>query len=216
MDHGLLPVTGCLTMASTGRAISSPFICGRPCAPVKLGVRCFLVQKDLMLAGERWCKLQLSKKFTLLLIVAAGTRVPTIALPSPSQREVSGAVRSVRHSLLSHRQESLEQQKQRAQMQRHEQERREFESGMKERDAVLRTKIRQHDPRLWWAQIKEDLSRLQVIDRELTQATSCEGPVDLKLITKAVSEIRKRATRIKSNLALPKAERSAEPSQPMA
>ena len=60
------------------------------------------------------------------------------------------------------------------------------------------------------AQIKEDFLRIQVIDRELRQTTSPKQALNFRLITKSVSEIRKRAARLKTKLALPESEEIVE------
>lgn len=59
-------------------------------------------------------------------------------------------------------------------------------------------------------QIKEDFLRIQVIDRELRQTTSPKQALNFGLITKSVSEIRKRAVRLKTNLALAEPEEIVE------
>jgi predicted flap endonuclease-1-like 5' DNA nuclease len=61
----------------------------------------------------------------------------------------------------------------------------------------------QREPRLALAQIREDFVRLQVVNNELAQAVAGGGRLDLKLVAKSASEIKKRAERIKENLALP-------------
>jgi predicted flap endonuclease-1-like 5' DNA nuclease len=59
------------------------------------------------------------------------------------------------------------------------------------------------EPRLAFAQIREDFVRLQVINNDLAQAVSGGGQLDFKLVAKSASEIKKRAERLKLNLALP-------------
>lgn len=61
----------------------------------------------------------------------------------------------------------------------------------------------QRDPRLAFAQIREDFVRLQVVNNDLARAASGGGQLDFKLVAKSASEIRKRAERLKENLALP-------------
>lgn len=63
----------------------------------------------------------------------------------------------------------------------------------------------QREPRLAFAQIREDFQRLQVVNNDLARAVSGGGDLDLKLVAKSASEIRKRAERLKLNLALPEA-----------
>jgi hypothetical protein len=65
----------------------------------------------------------------------------------------------------------------------------------------------ERDPRLAFAQIREDFIRLQVVNNDLARAVSGTGQLDFKLVAKSASEIRKRAERLKDNLALPAGER---------
>jgi hypothetical protein len=61
---------------------------------------------------------------------------------------------------------------------------------------------RERDYNLTYAQIREDYRQLQLVNNELARATSA-GAFDPKGVEKAVSEIRKRAARLKENLTLP-------------
>lgn len=63
----------------------------------------------------------------------------------------------------------------------------------------------QREPRLAFAQIREDFLRLQIVNNELARAVSGGRQLDFKLVSKSASEIRKRAERLKLNLALPEA-----------
>jgi predicted flap endonuclease-1-like 5' DNA nuclease len=63
----------------------------------------------------------------------------------------------------------------------------------------------EREPRLALAQIREDFLRLQVVNNDLARAVSGGGQLDLKLVTQSASEIKKRAERLKENLALPEA-----------
>lgn len=69
----------------------------------------------------------------------------------------------------------------------------------------------QRDPRLAFAQIREDFVRLQVVNNDLARAVSGAGQLDLKLVAKSTSEIKKRAERLRENLALPEAEGGKPP-----
>lgn len=60
------------------------------------------------------------------------------------------------------------------------------------------------------AQIKEDFLHIQVIDRNLRQTTSATQALNFGTIAKSVSAIKKRAVRLKTNLALPGAEEIPE------
>jgi hypothetical protein len=76
---------------------------------------------------------------------------------------------------------------------------------------------RQREPRLAFAQIREDFLRLQVVNNDLARAVSAGGQLDLKLVAKSASEIKRRAERLKFNLALPESgggEKSPEGAAP--
>ena len=62
------------------------------------------------------------------------------------------------------------------------------------------------DPRLAFAQIRQDFLRLQVVNNDLARAVSGGGQLEFKLVTKSASEIKKFAQRLRDNLALPEAE----------
>ena len=57
-----------------------------------------------------------------------------------------------------------------------------------------------------FAQIREDFTRLQVINNEMMQKVFVESKVDRKLIAATTAEINKRASRLSHNLVLPKIE----------
>jgi hypothetical protein len=82
-------------------------------------------------------------------------------------------------------------------------------AASEEREMMLELIERYHrsgerrEPRLAVAQIREDFLRLQVVNNDLVRAVSAEGQLDLKLVAKSASEIKKRAERLKENLALP-------------
>jgi hypothetical protein len=62
---------------------------------------------------------------------------------------------------------------------------------------------REEEERLALAQIEEDYVRIQVVSKELAEAVSTSGDLDLKLVAKSTSEVGKRAQRLLHNLALP-------------
>jgi hypothetical protein len=80
-----------------------------------------------------------------------------------------------------------------------------------EREMMLALTERYHrsgerrEPRLAFAQIREDFLRLQVVNNDLMREVSGGGQFDFKLVAKSASEIKKRAERLKLNLALPEA-----------
>jgi hypothetical protein len=61
------------------------------------------------------------------------------------------------------------------------------------------------EPRLAFAQIREDFIRLQVVNNDLARAVAGAGQLDFKLVAKSAAELKKRAERLKLNLALPEA-----------
>jgi hypothetical protein len=73
----------------------------------------------------------------------------------------------------------------------------------------LRKPAERTEPQLAVAQIKEDYVQIQVVNSDLVRAASQGGALDLKLVAKSASEIRKRAERLKHNLALPEPEQAA-------
>jgi hypothetical protein len=94
-------------------------------------------------------------------------------------------------------------------------------AASEEREMTLALAERYHrsgerrDPRLAFAQIREDFLRLQVVNNELARAVSGDGQLDLKLVVKSSAEIKKRAERLKLNLALPEpAEGQKPPASP--
>lgn len=60
------------------------------------------------------------------------------------------------------------------------------------------------------AQAREDFMRLQVVYKSLGQAAAANSALDLKFVSNSMSEIKKRAERLKTNLALPEPEKTAE------
>lgn len=80
-----------------------------------------------------------------------------------------------------------------------------------EREMMLELIERYHrlgarrDPQLAFAQIREDFVRLQVVNNNLAKAVAGAGQLDFKLVAKSASEIKRRAERLKDNLALPEA-----------
>jgi hypothetical protein len=70
-----------------------------------------------------------------------------------------------------------------------------------EMERVRREAVRPADrPTTRFPQIKEDFERIQVINSDLLQANDSNARLDYDRISDATAEIRKRATRLKSNL----------------
>lgn len=68
---------------------------------------------------------------------------------------------------------------------------------------VRRPPERKRDASLAYMQIREDYKQIQVVNNDLARVASAGGALDLKYIEKSVSEIRKRAVRLKENMLLP-------------
>jgi hypothetical protein len=58
------------------------------------------------------------------------------------------------------------------------------------------------------AQVQQDFTRIQVLNKDLVFSISDKRPLDFKFVTKSVTEIRKRSERLNENLALPEADKS--------
>lgn len=82
---------------------------------------------------------------------------------------------------------------------------------MHEREVGLRTRARVttegpvtgRDPKLMLSQINEDYTRIQVLNNELRRAGAVKDALDYKRISATSAEIKKRAARLKNNLAFP-------------
>ena len=61
----------------------------------------------------------------------------------------------------------------------------------------------EEEVRLALAQITEDYEHIQLVNNDLSKATSDPNSLDLKLAAESASEIRKRSERLLNNLALP-------------
>src|ERR1051325_569015 len=84
-----------------------------------------------------------------------------------------------------------------------------FDLRMVEEEARRHPAVRRTEPKLDIAQMREDFVRIQVVNYELVDVVkhgSGGGTLDLKLIAKSVAEIKKRARRLKDNMALPETE----------
>ncbi len=68
-----------------------------------------------------------------------------------------------------------------------------------------RRKVPEKRQPLDWAQIKEDFEQMQMVSNNMRRSvtTTADGVLDYKFISSATSEIKKRASRLKSNLSLP-------------
>ena len=70
------------------------------------------------------------------------------------------------------------------------------------------------DLNLAWAQIREDYRQIQVVNNDLARLVSDGGALDLKHVAKSVSEIKKRAVRLRENMVLPEPAKAAERPKP--
>lgn len=76
-------------------------------------------------------------------------------------------------------------------------------------EGAARRRAARQPSRQLFARISEDFLRIQVLNSELMQAVYGGGALDLALVAKSASEIRKRAGRLKDNLVLPDPEKGA-------
>ncbi len=82
---------------------------------------------------------------------------------------------------------------------------------MHDREVGLRTRARTttegpvagRDPKLALSEINDDYERIQVLNNEMRRAGAAKDALDYKRISAASAEMRKRAARLKSNLAFP-------------
>jgi TonB family protein len=70
---------------------------------------------------------------------------------------------------------------------------------------------RKSDPQLLLAQVQEDFTHLQLVNKKLGLSALRNGNLDLDFVTKAATEINRRADRLKENLALPETAETTEP-----
>jgi len=68
---------------------------------------------------------------------------------------------------------------------------------------AAQTKPRKMSPQLALAQLQEDFTRIQEINKPLGLMALGKASLDLKFVTTSATEINKRAERLKKNLALP-------------
>jgi hypothetical protein len=86
------------------------------------------------------------------------------------------------------------------------------EGELKRTSIEMGAKNSSDDPKQLWShkiileQIKEDFMRIQVIKNEMMRAISINNALDYKHISDTAAEIKKRAARLKTNLALPEQE----------
>ncbi|MCM3905580.1 MAG: hypothetical protein ND866_28130 [Pyrinomonadaceae bacterium] len=82
--------------------------------------------------------------------------------------------------------------------------RRDLDRREEQLNSLERETTRKRDPKEILLEVNEDLSRLNVINEDLSaKATAGNQPLNYKDIVGNVTEIKKRATRLKSSLALP-------------
>lgn len=67
------------------------------------------------------------------------------------------------------------------------------------------------NPQLALAQVQEDFTHIQLVNKKLGLSALRGGDLDLKFVTKAAAEINKRAERLKENLALPAPDNATAP-----
>jgi hypothetical protein len=79
---------------------------------------------------------------------------------------------------------------------------------------VRRPPSQRRDSSLAYTQIREDYKQLQIVNNDLAKSVDAGGALDLKYIEKSISEIKKRAVRLKENLMLPEAQKAPERPRP--
>ena len=95
-----------------------------------------------------------------------------------------------------------------ADMARSEMEREMMDKELEESGAPGRRERK--DSQHLFTQVSEDFTRIQILNNELVRAASRDDALDLLFVAKSAAEIRKRAQRLKTNMALP------EPDKPPA
>lgn len=73
------------------------------------------------------------------------------------------------------------------------------------------SRARKANPQLALAQVQDDFTHIQLINKKLGLSALRNSNLDLNFVTKAASEINTRADRLKENLALPAPAETAEP-----
>lgn len=74
---------------------------------------------------------------------------------------------------------------------------------------VRRPPEKRRDSTLAYAQIRDDYKQIQIVNNDLAKASAAAVSLDLKYVEKSVSEIKRRAERLKENLMLPEPKRPA-------
>lgn len=89
----------------------------------------------------------------------------------------------------------------------------EVERRMREMDLRIveqegrRQRANSEERRLDFNPILDDFKLIQVVSGELAQAAAQDAPLDLQMVVRSAADIRKRAGRLSSSLALPKSEK---------
>ena len=128
-----------------------------------------------------------------LVFAAAAALLIAACVPGVKGQQMSAAERAARERMANDAAESEERELTRELVERY------HRSGER------------RDPHLAFAQIREDFLRLQVVNNDLARAASGEGALDLKLVAKSASEMKKLAERLKLNLALPEVAEGEKP-----
>lgn len=79
---------------------------------------------------------------------------------------------------------------------------------------VRRPPEQRRDASLAYTQIRDDYRQLQIVNNDLAKTVDSSPGLDLKYIEKSVSEIKKRAARLKENLMLPEETQKATEQRP--
>lgn len=88
---------------------------------------------------------------------------------------------------------------------------------LRDREAALRTRAAaevkpayEPNPALRLEQIKDDYGRIQMLNNELRRAAHSAAAPDYKRIASAAADVRKRASRLRANLAFPEPDEEAD------
>jgi hypothetical protein len=78
-------------------------------------------------------------------------------------------------------------------------------------DQSLKSRKKRPNVQQALAEMQEDFTRLQVVNKSLGRAAIGKSPLDLKFVLKSAGEIKKYAERLNTNLALPQPDQGNQP-----
>ncbi len=71
--------------------------------------------------------------------------------------------------------------------------------------------IHKREPRLLLQEINEDFARLQVVNNEMKLKGAADVVLDFRYVSEAAAEIKKRSSRLRTNLVFPESDRADKP-----